>query len=161
MPNNWPTRPLQHPCEDDSEFCVLRPSASEMLIIEIFAIFHLTFAIEIRKSPNDPREYRFVKLKSNGLPTILISDKNAEKAAAALQVAVGSLTEPKEYPGLAHFLEHILFLGTKKYPETGDFTDFIEKHGGGANAFTADDRTVYMFEVEPKIHLLTRNGKGW
>lgn len=119
-----------------------------MLVIQLFAVFQLVFGIEIRKSPNDPREYRYVKLKSNGLPTILISDKNAEKSGAALLVAVGSLTEPKEYLGLAHFLEHILFLGTKKYPDVANFTDFLEMHGGGANAFTGDDRTVYMMEVK-------------
>lgn len=117
----------------------------------IISLFFCAQTFEIRKSPNDLREYRYVKLKANGLPTILISDKNAEKASAALQVAVGSLTEPKEFLGLAHYLEHILFLGTEKYPETGEFDKFVNQQGGGSNnALTTNDRTVYWFEV--KIH---------
>lgn len=110
--------------------------------------FQYVFLFEIRKSANDRREYRFVKLKSNGLPTILICDQNAESSAAALQVAVGSFTEPSQYLGLAHYLEHILFLGTEKYPQTGDFNAFINQKGGGSNnAFTSNDRTMFYFEV--------------
>lgn len=115
--------------------------------ILLLSVVRLILSIEIRTSPNDPREYRFVKLKPNGLPTILISDKNADRSAAALRVAVGSYTDPSEYLGLAHYLEHILFLGSERYPATDDFASFIQKNGGKRNAGTENDHTIFYFDV--------------
>ena len=72
--------------------------------------------VEVIKSPNDPRDYHFETLP-NGLKLLVISDAAADKSAAALTVFRGSFHDPKERPGLAHFLEHMLFIGTEKYPE--------------------------------------------
>ena len=85
---------------------------------------------------------------SNGLEAYLISDPVLEKSAAALIVNTGSWEDPAEHPGLAHFLEHMLFLGTKKYPEESSYDSFIKDHGGQDNAFTADLNTVYLFEID-------------
>ena len=101
------------------------------------------------KSPTDKREYRYVEL-SNGLKALLISDDRADKAAAALDVFVGSSDEPRDQPGLAHFLEHMLFLGTEKYPESGEYQAFLNQHGGTYNAFTAFRHTNYFFDVAPE-----------
>lgn len=95
----------------------------------------------------DDKSYRFVELP-NKLKVLLISDADADKAAAALDVHVGSLQDPEHRQGLAHFLEHMLFLGTKDYPEAGEYQSFISKHGGNHNAFTASEHTNYFFEVE-------------
>ena len=73
--------------------------------------------IELIKAKNDPRSYRYIKLK-NGITAVLISDPNAQKAAAAIDVGVGSFENPVGKEGLAHFLEHVLFLGNSKYPDT-------------------------------------------
>nr|WP_100641470.1 insulinase family protein [Marinobacter salexigens] len=99
------------------------------------------------KSPNDNNEYRFVEL-DNGLRAILVSDKGADKAAASMNVAVGSGDDPKEREGLSHFLEHMLFLGTEKYPEPGEYQQFIKSHGGRHNAFTAFRNTNYFFDIQ-------------
>lgn len=64
----------------------------------------------ILKSEQDTREYRGLVL-DNGLKVILISDPQTDKSAAALSVQVGYLNDPENIPGLAHFLEHMLFLG--------------------------------------------------
>ena len=48
---------------------------------------------------------------------------------------------------MAHFLEHMLFMGTAAYPNEFEYMQFINDHGGSVNAFTASDRTVYMFSV--------------
>lgn len=66
-------------------------------------------SVVIEKSPADHREYRSVLLP-NKLQAILIHDANTDKAAASLDVKIGSFSEPNEIPGLAHFLEHMLFL---------------------------------------------------
>jgi insulysin len=84
---------------------------------------------------------------SNGLRVLLISDPGADQSAAGLAVESGSWDDPKEYPGMAHFLEHMLFMGTEKYPKEFEYTQFIYDHGGKYNAFTSPDRTVYMFSV--------------
>lgn len=102
------------------------------------------------KSPNDPNEYRYLEL-DNGLRAILVSDPSADKAAAALNVSVGSGDDPEDREGLAHFLEHMLFLGTEKYPEPGEYQQFIKSHGGSHNAFTAFQDTNYFFDVDARF----------
>lgn len=102
------------------------------------------------KSPNDDNDYRIVEL-ANGLRAVLVSDADADKAAASLNVAVGSGDDPADRAGLAHFLEHMLFLGTKKYPEPGEYQQFIKSHGGSHNAFTAFQDTNYFFDVEARF----------
>ncbi|HPI39617.1 MAG TPA: insulinase family protein [Pseudobdellovibrionaceae bacterium] len=92
------------------------------------------------------RETRVLKLK-NDLEVLLISDEKAEKSAAAVNVAVGSLMSPPEYLGLAHYLEHMLFLGTQKYPDAAEYSKYIEQNGGYSNAFTSEEYTNYHFEV--------------
>ncbi|NGX64005.1 MAG: Protease 3 [Candidatus Anoxychlamydiales bacterium] len=84
---------------------------------------------------------------SNGIKVYVISDKNADKSAAALSVFTGSFDDPKEYPGMAHFCEHMLFKGSKKYPKESEYMKFIWDHSGIPNAYTAPDRTVYMFSI--------------
>lgn len=51
---------------------------------------------------------------SNGLTALLVHDPDTDKAAAGMDVHVGHFSDPAELPGLAHFLEHMLFLGTEK-----------------------------------------------
>lgn len=68
---------------------------------------------KIIKPKVDQREYRGIIL-NNGLRVMLISDKTTDKSAAALDVNIGSMQDPIKLQGLAHFLEHMLFLGTKK-----------------------------------------------
>jgi len=62
---------------------------------------------------------------------------------------VGSMNDPKDLFGIAHFCEHMLFLGTKKYPEENDYAKFLAENGGSSNAYTARDHTNYYFDVSP------------
>ncbi len=105
--------------------------------------------VEIQKSPNDDREYRYLVL-DNALRVLLVSDPATDKAAASLAVLRGFYHEPSEYPGLAHFLEHMLFIGTEKYPEVDAYQQFISAHGGSSNAYTSSEHTNYFFEVQPE-----------
>lgn len=84
---------------------------------------------------------------NNGLEAYLISDPGVDQSAAALAVEAGSWKDPKEYPGMAHFCEHMLFMGNKAYPKEFEYMQYISDHGGSVNAFTAPDRTVYMFSI--------------
>ncbi len=67
----------------------------------------------IIKSLGDKRDYKGFIL-NNGLKVLLISDPETDKSAAALDVNIGSMSDPRDLQGLAHFLEHMLFMGTKK-----------------------------------------------
>ena len=101
----------------------------------------------ISKSNNDQRQYRHIKLKNN-LDVVLISDPSADKAAASLDVYIGSYQNPEDRAGLAHFLEHMLFLGTAQYPDPGEYQAFISEHGGSHNAYTSTENTNYFFDVD-------------
>ena len=98
-------------------------------------------------SPNDQRQYRHVQLP-NKLDVLLISDPETDKSAASLDVYVGSYQNPRDREGLAHFLEHMLFLGTEQYPEPGEYQTFIAEHGGNHNAGTGLEHTNYFFDID-------------
>jgi len=108
---------------------------------------HAAAAAEVVKGSGDERDYRAFEL-GNGLEVVVVSDPGTDKAAAALDVYVGSGSDPEGRAGLAHFLEHMLFLGTQKYPEAGAYQSFISAHGGSHNAYTAFEHTNYFFDVE-------------
>ncbi|WP_457943797.1 insulinase family protein [Vreelandella alkaliphila] len=99
-------------------------------------------------SPFDERDYRVLTLE-NGLQALLVSDPEADKAAASMNVRVGSAQDPDDLQGLAHFLEHMLFLGTEPYPQSDAYQRYISDNAGSHNAFTAQQDTNYFFDVEP------------
>lgn len=98
------------------------------------------------QAPNDEAVYRTLVL-DNGIKAILLSDPKLNKSSASLAVGVGSYSDPANRQGLAHFLEHMLFLGTEKYPDEGEYGNYLKTNGGYNNAYTAGDHTNYMFEI--------------
>ncbi|ETW01780.1 hypothetical protein H310_06363 [Aphanomyces invadans] len=96
----------------------------------------------------DTRLYRALTLP-NHLQVLLVSDATTEKAAAAMAVQVGHQSDPANIPGLAHFLEHMLFLGTEKFPDETSYKKFLSAHGGRSNASTSAVDTNYYFDVGP------------
>ncbi|MEK7577494.1 MAG: pitrilysin family protein [Patescibacteria group bacterium] len=78
----------------------------------------------------------------NGVRLILVPRPDVHSIATAVMVGVGSRCETKEINGISHFLEHMVFKGTEKYPTTDD-VNTIEKIGGLQNAYTDIDVTNY------------------
>ncbi|KAL4440115.1 hypothetical protein ABPG75_003116 [Micractinium tetrahymenae] len=72
-----------------------------------------------------------------------------KKAAAALSVGVGHFTDPWSLQGLSHYLEHMLFMGSEKYPDENDYDAFLTAHGGASNACTEEECTTFHFDVKP------------
>lgn len=120
----------------------------------------------IIKSQEDKRLYRGLEL-ANHMKVLLVSDPTTDKSAAALDVNIGNdiffhsrnmfliqslgyMSDPPEVYGLAHFCEHMLFLGTKKYPNENDYSKFLSEHGGSSNAATYSDHTIYYFDIVPE-----------
>ncbi|EZG43537.1 putative insulin-degrading enzyme [Gregarina niphandrodes] len=103
------------------------------------------------KSPIAFDDYDYgVATLSNGLRVLLVSSADrVDKAACAIGVGVGQMSDPRELEGLAHFCEHMLFMGTAKYPDEQEYQEYVQKNGGMTNAFTTDTSTVYYATVKP------------
>ena len=117
--------------------------------------------IDKTKPNSDAKAYRLLQLET-GLEVLLVDNSkvvnnaskdtadDGRKAAAAMCVCTGSFADPMEAQGMAHFLEHMLFMGidSDKYPNSENLYDaFITSHGGSCNAMTDGEYTVYQFDV--------------
>jgi insulysin len=96
-------------------------------------------------SPFDKRAYDAFTL-SNGIDVLLCNDPTAKLGAAVMGVTIGACADG-DIPGTAHLLEHMLFVQSKKYTERQAYQDFVGKNSGTTNAYTANERTVYYFEI--------------
>lgn len=103
-------------------------------------------ATRIHKSPADEAIYKAIRL-DNGMEVLLISDNKANKSLFSVGLPIGSMEDPHSQQGLAHYLEHMILMGSKTYPETNSLDGFLTKNGGRNNAYTAPDRTVYYLQV--------------
>ncbi|KAL0339659.1 UNVERIFIED_CONTAM: Insulin-degrading enzyme-like 1, peroxisomal, partial [Sesamum radiatum] len=112
------------------------------------AVGGITDEVQIIKPRNDKRNYRRIVLQNN-LQVLLISDPETDKCAASMDVRVGSFSDPEGLEGLAHFLEHMLFYASEKYPLEDSYSKYITEHGGSTNAFTSSEHTNYYFDVNP------------
>lgn len=102
----------------------------------------------IIKSPADQRDYQVFAL-GNQLRCCVVHDPHASHAAASVAVNAGHFHDPDHAQGLAHFLEHMLFLGTEAYPDAEDYQRFISNHGGNHNAWTGTEFSNYYFHINP------------
>lgn len=78
---------------------------------------------------------------------LLIQDATNGGASAAMCVNTGSWNDPPEYGGLAHFLEHMVFQGSQKYPNPRHFGDLVARFGGSSNAYTSAVKTNFYLSV--------------
>ena len=113
---------------------------------------------KIIKSENDDREYVWFELQ-NEMKVILITDNESTSCGALLNVNVGSIHETD--PGMAHFLEHMVFMGSEKYPDESNFMDSVGKNGGMTNAMTADTDTTYFFTIGSNNYLKILDMFAW
>ena len=100
----------------------------------------------ILKSPKDTRQFATLTL-ANEMEVLLVQDTSSDISAVSLALGVGSFQNPANQQGLAHYLEHMLFLGTEKYPEPNTLQKFIDHNSGSWNAYTAADHTNYFFSL--------------
>jgi len=87
----------------------------------------------------------------NGLEVVVIPDRRAPVVTHMVWYRNGAADDPPGKSGIAHFLEHLMFKGTKAHPK-GEFSEFIAEVGGQENAFTGSDFTAYFQQVA-KEHL--------
>ena len=88
---------------------------------------------------------------ANGLSVVLCHELRLKRCAASLRVAAGSHDVPQAWPGLAHFLEHLFFLGTERFAKEQNLMTFVQRHGGQINASTRERTTDFFFELPPAV----------
>ena len=84
---------------------------------------------------------------ANGLRVVTQPMPSARSVAVGLFVGVGSRREDEAHAGLSHLLEHLVFKGTRRYPEPGGLSEAVEGCGGSVNASTDRELTVYSARV--------------
>jgi insulysin len=97
----------------------------------------------------DDRTYRVIRLP-NQLEALLVHDPDTDQASAAMDVNVGNFSDEEDMPGMAHAVEHLLFMGTKKYPVENAYSQYLSANSGSSNAYTGATSTNYYFEVSAK-----------
>jgi predicted Zn-dependent peptidase len=95
--------------------------------------------------------YKKTKFK-NGLRLVTAPMADTNTITVIVAVAAGSKYESKSINGLSHFLEHMMFKGTKKRPKTKDIAEALDAVGGEYNAFTSQETTAYYAKVD-KAHV--------
>ncbi|OJH37293.1 pyrroloquinoline quinone biosynthesis protein PqqF [Cystobacter ferrugineus] len=88
---------------------------------------------------------------AHGLRVRLRHEPRLRRAAAWLRVEAGSHDVDARWPGLAHFLEHLVFLGTERFPREQGLMAFVQRHGGQVNARTSERTTDYFFELPQAV----------
>jgi predicted Zn-dependent peptidase len=83
----------------------------------------------------------------NGLRVILTPQKETKAVTVLVLVGVGSRYETQDIRGMAHFLEHMMFKGTKKRPNMQIFTHELDAVGAQYNAYTSKDHTGYWIKL--------------
>jgi coenzyme PQQ biosynthesis probable peptidase PqqF len=96
---------------------------------------------------SSPRDQRVLE---NGLTVRAWHEPRLKRSAAFLRVHAGSHDVPNAWPGLAHFLEHLLFLGTERFADDQTLMAYVQRQGGQLNARTSERHTDYFFEVPPQ-----------
>jgi len=99
--------------------------------------------------PDDGRDYRLYR-HASGMRCLLISDPAAARGTCVMQVDCGSHDEPDSHPGLAHLLEHMLFMGSAGYSAPGSFAALVTRWSGRFNASTAAEITRFFFTASPE-----------
>jgi len=102
--------------------------------------------ISINKPQFDTRDFVGGALE-NGIKYVIIHDSLLTSSFISIAVNIGTFGCPKGYDGLPHFLEHMLFMGSRKYPNVNHYFEKLNQYGGFSNAYTDFLETVYYFNV--------------
>jgi len=105
--------------------------------------------MDIIKPIIDDNNYKYIILKNN-IKCILINDNTLDKSYVVTNINTGSFADKEYYSGMAHLLEHMCFITSNKYREKNFLANKIQEYGGSVNAYTAEESTVYYFDVFTK-----------
>lgn len=106
--------------------------------------------LNLLKSAHDQRHYLSFTL-DNGLDVLAVRDLKAPKSALSISVAAGHFEDDNDCQGMSHLLEHMLFLGSEKFPRPNSINDFFARSGGSINAWTGTEYANFHFETGSKF----------
>ena len=129
---------------DDTSFSTITPTRPQPVVGKPKPKLQQRYWPPVLKAKGDRREYRRFVLP-NGLDVLLVRDGRTARAAASMDVGIGSNGDPPGLNNLAHFLEHMLFMGSKRFPKWNAFEAYIP--GSWENAYTSADNTNYYFDL--------------
>ncbi len=86
-----------------------------------------------------------IQLK-NGLKVLLVENRKSPVISIQMWVHTGSADEPKGLEGVSHFIEHLVFKGTRSF-KVGEIAALVEGSGGELNAYTSFDETVFYVTI--------------
>ena len=109
------------------------------------------FPHKIYPSRNDRKKYFFNEIPRNSLRVVLVWDPTATQSEAAMIVNTGCYDDPATHEGLAHLCEHMVEMGTEKYPDAVAYRKVVESYGGHSSAETSPEHTLYRFTVPELI----------
>lgn len=121
--------------------------ALRALVPEVAAPFVIDAATGVAKAASDGRQFLAFPIAETGLQVMVVQDSSASTAAAALCVGAGHMLDPPTVPGLHHFLEHMIGMGSATFPGEDELKAFLKRHGGSYNASTNADRTQFYLTV--------------
>ena len=129
-----------------------REAPIESIRIRLAAILLLAFSVlpvpaSATGDAGKPDVSRFQL--ANGMEVVVIPDRRAPVVTHMVWYKSGSSDDPPGKSGLAHFLEHLMFKGTKNVP-AGEFSRKVAEIGGQENAFTTVDFTAYYQKISPE-----------
>jgi zinc protease len=131
---------------------LLRPRFFRAAAAAALVLMSLAGPITAHAGVFDPRTFTL----SNGLQVVVIENHRAPIVAQMVWYKVGAADEMARKSGIAHFLEHLMFKGTKTVPP-GEFSKIVARNGGQDNAFTGHDFTAYFQRVaRDKLELVMR-----
>ena len=114
-----------------------------------YAAYHYTATNPDRKTVDAPfydtNNYRAITLP-NRLQALLVSNPNTEIASVALQIGVGSFSDPEDIEGVAHLCMHLALLGSKNYPD-GQFLDYLTNYTGFQESIIDLEKTTLSFQL--------------
>lgn len=116
----------------------------------LFFVEYIFSDASIIKSDLNEMKYNTEKL-SNGIDLLTINTDKYKNSACAISIKTGGYNDT--IPGIAHFLEHMLFMGTTKYPEENSWLMFVQNNNGNSNAFTNEDTTVFYFDIDSNFFI--------
>lgn len=93
--------------------------------------------------------YQKIKL-NNGIRVVLVPDEHTKAATVFVMFRVGSRYEDKKYNGVSHFIEHMMFKGTKRRPTTESISRELDSVGADYNAMTGKDFTGYYVKIDSR-----------
>ncbi len=88
------------------------------------------------------------KMLKNGMAAIVVPKKGAASMTVMVLTRVGSRYESKDINGASHFVEHLMFKGTKRRPDTQMISKELDRYGAEYNAFTSKDMTGYYIKMD-------------